>query len=399
MAARLTEPYRNRQRQANQTARDNQNVRSFREPPPSYKPITTPRTIPQNDNVPPPANDNQPITNIPNELDKARKVIRTARRLTRTTFRRTPWGRYWDLADFIIDTSQLIQIREKDEILDLKGQWCIKRTCPDDIYNASRSLWIYGPGQPCTIQGTVCANQGGVQYSMPVYPGNGFWPSGVVIGGLNTFVGGLRPKWWLAWKGTKKVSPNINEGWHVWTRGGTPPFRDPWFLPIDGFVQQPTRSPPVGDTQRSPPTPDGSTQSQPSSITPTRPVAPPTPPSPPRPNEKERKTRVQKGLAKLLEIAFEATEAVDFIDIAWENIPKQYRAEFLRNRKRQGKPLTPQEKFAAVYRYSDKIDMNGLFLDLLKNQAIDWAVGNASKRSDQFLRDAGVTVYGGGNAF
>lgn len=116
----------------------------------------------------------------------------------------------------------------------------------------------------------------------------------------------------------------------------------------------------------------------PGPVTPHKPV-------PPGKGVKERKTRLRKGAAAVLKAAYTASEAIDAIDAVHDALPSKYQAP---------KGATPQEKLAAIYRHSDKLDMNEVVLNLIKNHIIDYVIGSASGRAGDFLGKQGISGYG-----
>lgn len=355
-----------------------------------------------NDNIPRPANDNSPtVRTVPNFGRRG-----TARLVTRGVVfaaRRSPWGRYLNLAQTVVETGyDMYRWREKRNIIETFGYWCLKRQCNPGSFNMSLDKWIGGPGG-CAASGTVCLSQGAAfYYDLPVAPKPQFanaWPPGFLIGGMNTFAGGLSPyQWW----GQNAAAPSPRKGpWisvapHHWVQPRQVPIADPWFLPIGQPVPTPRRSPTPGyPVPGTPPTPEVSTGSYGSTTV--YPKAGPRPqpqtrPKPPGPGEKERKGAARQAVATLARIAFAASEWVDMIDAIYEALPKKLRKTI--EAKDKGRGMTPQDKALAIYANADQIDLNQMVLNILANQFEDAVIGRASAATDPWLQSRGVSGFG-----
>ena len=270
-------------------------------------------------------------------------------------------------------------MRKPGTVWDYNG-WCLRNHCPP--FTDFGDGWTPAGGG-CTPF-YVCTNQGTWQpFPITINFRTGLPYPGVVVG--HNQMGYVKPHAWLGNPTNTTKVPGYRTQKGVVIRPLVPPFVDPWFQPINAPAVQPRQGPVPGlpDT-RSPPTPEVST----GSYGDVRPVTVKTP-RPPEGGVKERKGAVSKGVAALMRIAFEATEVIDAIDAIYAALPK----------KLQKRGLTPQQKALAIYRYSDQIDLNQVALNVLANHFTDEIIGRASVRSDQFLKNAGVTVYGGGQAF
>lgn len=380
MAMSIAQPYRSRQREVGPETGGYQNPVTKPQPSP-YNPVARPvyPEVPANDNWPRPANDNFTIVNnIPGAV---------GRQVVKRVVRNTPWGKYWDLGVFVYDTLQWVRVQDKRHVFELFGHWCVKRDCGQDPGRWPPDFWRGGPGG-CESSGTVCAQQGGALQPMPVGRlTNGLLPPGVTIGKFMPFTGNIRPTVWLGRITNKWVIPFVGDMPAVTANPVVPSVNEPFFLPINQPVAQPTRSRPFGLPDRPPPTPEGSTGSYTVSEVAPRPVPVPRP-RPPLEGEKEKKGAVKKALAVLLEVAFAATEGIDLIDAIYGALPA----------KLQKKGLTPQKKVAIIYNNMDKLDMNKMALNILTNHFTDLVIGKASALSDAHLKEYGVTVHGGGQA-
>lgn len=399
MAMSISQPYRSRQRSGGaEAAGGYQNQPSRSAPPASPQ---APR--PANDNFPRPANDNyRPFTRTPIPRVSF-GTRRTVGRAVVSTVRGTPWGRYLDLSlTALAAIDAAYEWQKKKTILETFNYWCLKKQCGPTIYNFKLDRWIGGPGG-CGPGGTICFTQGAAgYYYLPVgprpqfLPGGG-WPPGFVIGGWNTVAGGVSP--W-AWYGSTPINgkvkaPFIGNVPQMVGQPVTPVVADPWFLPIGQPVAPPTRGPSPGYPDPRPrPTPEVSTGSYgtPSGDPDVSPKPKPQDrPRPPRDGEKERKGRVQKTIARMVQIAFEATEFVDMVDNIYSALPKK-----LRNRieKLDKGNMTPQDKMAAIYKYSDQIDLNQMVWNVIANHYSDEVIGRLSAAADTELRSRGVSGFG-----
>lgn len=314
--------------------------------------------------------------------------------------KRTPWGRYLDLsltAAVAIDAAYRWQ--DAKRILETFGYWCNHWNCLPGPYNIKLDTWI-GAGGGCLPRWGVCVSQAGVQYDLPVGPRPAFsnqWPPGFVIGGKDTFVGGTSPYSWYSQTPVngKLKAPFMANVPRMVGEPVTPLISDPWFLPIGQPVAPPRRGPTPGYPDGRPrPTPEVSTGSygSPSGVTGVSPrPATSSLPRPPREGEKERKGRVQKTIARMIQVAFEATEFVDLVDNIYDALPKKLRD---RVEKADKGNMTPQDKMAAIYKYSDQIDLNQMAWNIIANHYSDEVIGRLSAVADTELQSRGVTGFG-----
>lgn len=126
---------------------------------------------------------------------------------------------------------------------------------------------------------------------------------------------------------------------------------------------------------------------------PPEPLPPVLPPRrPPGPRTVERKGRARAAVARLAAAAFAVTEALDLLDALWKSLPKSLRDQA---RREAGKPLTPQEKIAFIYRNYQAIDLNKFVQNVVQNAIEDAIMGRIAGRHADILRNAGFSATGG----
>lgn len=391
MAMSIAQPYRNRQRQVGPESVQG----GYQNPGPSEGPlpweIPNPRNPqippPANDNVPIPANDNTPtVREIPINPDGViqRAAIRTA---IRVVAGRTAFGRILDLTYTTLSLiDQINRNQYKRDVIETWGAWCIKRDCRWKYkYDGPSTIWLGGPGG-CDSYGTVCQQQGGIKHAYPAdtnYPPSG---AGIVVGPDWPPTGNMLPRVWLGRVSSHTVAPFVHQVPDWFVRPVTPVVRDPWFLPIGQPVVAPPHSHAPGLPENRPrPTEEISSGSYGSTVSAVDPVpVTPSNPRPPTEGEKEKKGKISKAISIALKVAFEATEAIDFIDAVFDALPKKYH---------KGR-LTPQAKLRLIYLHSDEIDLNKMVLNVLANHYSDLVIGRLSAITDAELQARGVNGFG-----
>lgn len=93
---------------------------------------------------------------------------------------------------------------------------------------------------------------------------------------------------------------------------------------------------------------------------------------------KEKKATLKGAHGALGVVYGKLTEADDIIDAVYEALPKKYRKPF----------ASRAEKLARLYRYADKIDMSDAMYNLVKAQALDYAIGKSSQIGAQKWRES-----------
>lgn len=93
---------------------------------------------------------------------------------------------------------------------------------------------------------------------------------------------------------------------------------------------------------------------------------------------KEKKSTLKGATGALGVVYGKVTEAADFIDAVYDALPTKRRKPFAKL----------HEKLARLYRYSDEIDMKKAFVNLVKAQALDYAIGKSSQIGAQKWKDS-----------
>lgn len=100
-------------------------------------------------------------------------------------------------------------------------------------------------------------------------------------------------------------------------------------------------------------------------------------------NGPERKFRAPGVLAAAMRVGGAATEAQEFIDALYKNLPAR----------RRDRKHTPLERWQVIYDYWSEIDIEGALLQVAEDNIKDMLIGAASGTASQGLRDIGVNPY------
>lgn len=110
----------------------------------------------------------------------------------------------------------------------------------------------------------------------------------------------------------------------------------------------------------------------------------------PRKGEKEIKTDMAGLPTGALKILLNGvTEVGDFIDSIYEALPRPLRTWKGRDGKWRAKDITPQSKALRIYQHFDAINIGDAFVNLVVNQAEDFAFGKIGQASAKASRQMG----------
>lgn len=133
------------------------------------------------------------------------------------------------------------------------------------------------------------------------------------------------------------------------------------------------------------------------------PLAPKFRDIPPGPRVHERKGQLQEAMGKAVAVAFAATEFVDALEAVYDSLPDDVKRRTSKSGvARKGAMIgegtrysTPIDKFMAVYRNYQSINMSEMVKNLLINQLVDKIIGTMSaKGADKLRKQLGASGWG-----